>query len=179
MISHFDIVDSVNRSKSETFNYPVSRTFTDSDGNILEWKFHKLDQNEIERIVIESKDPITEKENLFIACCAFPDLNDKNLQNSHKVNTPNELLYKLVPISEDWSKALKTVQENVLGTSVYEIADKIKDELCNNCDVSIMVRANALSELKILPSQYDKLSLIDKAYVLGVSMYKAKLLKKE
>lgn len=180
MSSHFEIVDKINKATKETFKYPVSRTFKTDKGDIVEWHFRKLNQDEIERIAINCDNPISEKEQLFISCCEFPNLNDKRLQESYKVDNATDLLYKLIPVSEDWTKALKEVQDNVLGANVYELAETIKNEMCSNsCDISIMVRANALQELKILPSQYENLSLIDKAYILGVSMYKAKLLKKE
>ena len=80
--------------------------------------------------------------------------------------------------AKEFSKVLSEVQKRIkVINSYHEIADIIFEDLKNQkSDAEVVIRSYALTECHVLPSEFDKLSTLDKAYMAASSMYKSHLL---
>ena len=92
--------------------YAPTASLCDEDGKPLEWEFKQITskENELLRDSCTVDVPVTGKPNLYrpkmntnlymakliVASTVYPDLYDKELQDSYGVMTPEELLYALV-----------------------------------------------------------------------------------
>ncbi len=101
-----------NQEQRENVKYAVTETIKDGDGKAVEWELRHLTQDEVDEIrascTREVPDNIkkgsyrqkTDSNKLMCkmltASVVYPDLNNKELQDSYGVYTPEELLKKLV-----------------------------------------------------------------------------------
>lgn len=101
-----------NKVAKKNEHYAPTVTLTDENGKPLEWEFRPLTskENEALRDSCTTEVQVTGKPNLYrpklntsqyivkmiVASTVFPDLYDKELQDSYGVMTPEELLYALV-----------------------------------------------------------------------------------
>lgn len=92
--------------------YAPTSSLQDDGGNPLEWEFKQISskENEALRDSCTIEVPVTGKPNLFrprlktaeylakmiVASTVYPDLYDKELQDSYGVMTPEDLLYAMV-----------------------------------------------------------------------------------
>lgn len=97
--------------KKNTF-YPATKSLCDENGNPLQWEIRALNTRENDQIREDCmfEVPIKGKPNQFrlklntskyiakmiAACVVFPDLYDKDLQDSYGVNTPEDLIKEMV-----------------------------------------------------------------------------------
>jgi hypothetical protein len=99
-----------NKKVKENAKYPASSAFTDDEGKTLEWEIKPLTTAENENIREECVKQTRDKNgrikselntNLYIlkvicASVVFPNLNDKKLQDSYGVMSPEELILSMI-----------------------------------------------------------------------------------
>lgn len=111
-MSKFSAFMAQNRVKHENIKYRVSADFLDEEGKPAEWELRKLSAEENDQIQKQCivKVPVTGKPGQFTkeldetlytvkAICAavvFPDLNDKDLQDSYHVMGAENLIRKML-----------------------------------------------------------------------------------
>lgn len=111
-MSKFSRFMKANKVAKKNEHYAPTVTLTDENGKPLEWEFRPLTskENEALRDSCTTEVQVTGKPNLYrpklntsqyivkmiVASTVFPDLYDKELQDSYGVMTPEELLYALV-----------------------------------------------------------------------------------
>ena len=101
-----------NKAKKENGKYAPTKSLTDESGKPLEWEFKHISSKENEELrescTIEVQ--IKGKPNLFrpklnssqylsrmvVASTVYPDLYDKELQDSYGVLTPEELVFAMI-----------------------------------------------------------------------------------
>ena len=101
-----------NKAKKENGKYAPTKRLTDDSGKPLEWEFKHISSKENEELrescTIEVQ--IKGKPNLFrpklnssqylsrmvVASTVYPDLYDKELQDSYGVMTPEELVFAMI-----------------------------------------------------------------------------------
>ncbi len=111
-MSKFSRFMKANKEIKKNEKYAPTNTLTDENGNPLQWEFRHITSKENEELrdscTIEV--PVTGKPNMYkpkvktaeyiakmvVASTVYPDLYDKELQDSYGVMTPEELLYALV-----------------------------------------------------------------------------------
>ena len=172
MSVHHNIVREINFPRREQFEIKVQGF----DENFV---FQSLTENEINKCYA-TETVIDSNELLFIISCVVPDLKDKELQRNYKAENEVSLMYKLIPDSREFYRVLKEIKGHIQVKNNYiELGNRLYEELkSSHTDVEVSVRNYALSELKILPSKFDELSTLDKAYIVAVAEYKAYLLDK-
>jgi len=111
-MSKFSKFMKANKVEKANEKFAPTTSLTDENGKALEWEFKHITSKENEKIrdncTIEIQVP--GKPNLFrprvdttkylaqliVASTVYPDLYDKELQDSYDVKTPEDLLYALV-----------------------------------------------------------------------------------
>lgn len=111
-MSKFSRFMKANKIVKKNEKYAATSSLVDDDGKPLEWEFRPITSKENEAIrntcTIEVQ--VTGKPNLYrpkvntdqylakliVAATVFPDLYDKELQDSYGVMTPEELLYAMI-----------------------------------------------------------------------------------
>lgn len=143
------------------------------------FKFQQLTDEEI-RKCYDSKTIIDGNEKIIAMACVYPDLNDKELQDSYEVNNQVDLLYRMIPDSKDFERISSDVKRKVVpADNFYSYGNQIFGDLKKDKgDAEISIRMYAMNELNILPSQFDKLSELDRSYIVASSLFKAWQLKK-
>ena len=166
MSLHDRLMIKINNPIKSTYDIPVS-------GFNICFKFSDL--TEYEYNTCKCDDAIETNVNVMLASCVHPDLDDVELQESYGVDNPCDLLYKLIPNAKEFSKVLSEVQKQIKVINSYnEVADVIFEELKKSrSDAEVVIRSYALTECHVLPSEFDKLGTLDKAYIAASSMYKA------
>ena len=112
--------------RSNTF-YPATKTLLDEKGNPLMWEIKPLTTEETEKIRLECtrEVPVPGKKNLYrdkvnsnqyldkmmVAAIVFPDLYNKELQDSYDVLTPEDLLKKMIDDPSEYSDLMSYIQE--------------------------------------------------------------------
>lgn len=130
-----------NKKVRECGKYAPTDSLTDDNGNPLEWKFRPLTSKENEELrdscTIEV--PVTGKPNIFrpklntskylakmiVASTVYPDLYDKELQDSYEVMTPEDLLYALVDNAGEYQEFSVWMQKYQGFTKTLE--DKVEE----------------------------------------------------
>lgn len=126
-MSNFAKFMRANKIQKQNVMHPVSKYLLDDDGNPLLWELRPVTTRENERIqeqcMIEV--PVKGKPNMFrpkmdtaaykskLMCAAvvFPDLNDKDLQDSYGVMNPEDLLKEMVDDPSEYTDLLLFVQQ--------------------------------------------------------------------
>lgn len=111
-MSKFSRFMKANKKAKENGKFAPTDSLTDESGKPLEWEFRPLTSKENEELrdSCTTEVQVTGKPNLFrpklntsqylakmiVAATVYPDLYDKELQDSYGVMTPEDLLYALV-----------------------------------------------------------------------------------
>lgn len=111
-MSKFSLFMKANKAKKENGKYAPTKSLTDESGKPLEWEFKHISSKENEELrescTIEVQ--IKGKPNLFrpklnssqylsrmvVASTVYPDLYDKEQQDSYGVLTPEELVFAMI-----------------------------------------------------------------------------------
>ncbi len=119
-MSNFKKFMKANKIPKENGKYAPTESLVDENGKPLEWEFRHITSKENEDIrefcTIEV--PVTGKPNMFrpklnspkylvetiVKSTVFPDLFDKELQDSYGVMTPEELVYAMVDDAGEYQK---------------------------------------------------------------------------
>ena len=116
--------------------HAVTETLCDESGKPLEWEFKHISSKDNENI-LESCTydvQVTGKQNLYrqkvntakysvkmvVASVAFPDLYDKDLQDSYGVTTPEDLVYAMVDDPGEYQALVAYVQKFQGFTKSFE-----------------------------------------------------------
>lgn len=126
--------------RTNTF-YAATKSLCDDKGNPLEWEIKALTTKESEDIRIECTIdvPVTGKPGMYrpkvdskayvarliAACVVFPDLYNKELQDSYGVTTPDDLLKEMIDDPSEYNDFAEFVQ-NYNGFN-ETINDKVEE----------------------------------------------------
>lgn len=115
--------------------YEATKKILDDKGKPEKWKFKKLPLQAYETLresFIRDKKVGSGKNtryisdlntkdfnaNLIVKCCVYPDLNDKELQDSYGVMSATELLYAIIDDVGEYTDLIAFIQE-LHGIKVY------------------------------------------------------------
>ena len=124
--------------------YAATKSLCDDKGNPLEWELKALTTNESEdiRIACTTEVQVTGKygtyrpkldtkmfmAKMIAACVVFPDLNNKELQDSYGVMTPEDLLKEMIDNPSEYNAFAEFVQNyNGLGESLEDKVEEAKN----------------------------------------------------
>lgn len=132
-----------NALKSKNMEFVASKRFLDDDGNPAKWELRCIspEEDEIIRRECTKRVPIPGKKGQYIPemdanaymgqlaakCTVFPDLNDKELQDSYHVMSADALL-KAMLIPGEYANYLNKAQEvNGFDISMEELVEEAKN----------------------------------------------------
>lgn len=118
---------SQNKIKRENKKYAATRSICDAGGNPVEWEIRPLTSEEVERMRNDytREVQVTGKpgqyrpkvdvngltKQMIVDSVVFPDLYNEELQDSYGVNTPQELLVKIVDNPGEYTDFTQFIQE--------------------------------------------------------------------
>lgn len=134
---------SQNAVKEENVKYVASKRFLDADGNPMEWEIKSITSKEDEALrksctrkvqvpgkrgqYTQETDYSTYVGKLAATCTVFPNLHDKELQDSYGVMGDDTLLKTMLKPGE-YADYLNKVQEtNGFEASMEELVDEAKN----------------------------------------------------
>lgn len=136
-MSKFSRFMKANKVTKENEKYAPTASLVDEQGKPLEWEFKHITSKENEdlRDSCTMEVQVTGKPNLFrprlnstqylikliVASTAFPDLYDKELQDSYGVMTPEDLVYAMVDDAGEYQRLSVWLQK-------FQGFDKSMDE---------------------------------------------------
>lgn len=139
-MSKFSRFMKANKIVKPNERYAPTTSLQDENGKPLEWEFKQISskENEALRDACTIEVPIKGKPNLFrpkvktdeylakmiVAATVYPDLYDKELQDSYGVMTPEDLLYALVDNAGEYQN-LQSWMQNYQGFKTLD--DKVKE----------------------------------------------------
>lgn len=108
------------KKKREIIEYVASNDFIDSNGKVIPWKIKPIKTKEATKIRADCTKIDTKSQNVDInaekfnlelatACTIFPDLNDKELQDSYDVMGADNLLLELLDHDGDYQRYCQKV----------------------------------------------------------------------
>lgn len=134
-----------NKKKNENKKVAVSKNFVDENGNAVEWEFAAISPERDEELKSQSTkralitqgkrkgqyntdfDHFKYQRLLTVESIVYPNLNDKELQDSYGVFGADELLSKMLTIGEV-AEAAKAAQEvNGYDTELDELVEEVKN----------------------------------------------------
>lgn len=128
-MSKFEAFLKQNKKQDETVKFAASRSFLDADGNPLEWELRPLKSKEAANIrkltnKMGKGGKMTVDNDTFNRMAAakatvFPDLNDKELQDSYGVMCAEDLIVEMLDKDGEFQEYVKRVME----ISGYNISD--------------------------------------------------------
>ncbi len=132
---------SQNKIKQENIKFVASNNFIDENKNPIEWEIRAISQNEADelrksctkRVKIAGKGYINETDtDLYMskvaaACTVFPDLKNKELQDSYKVMGDDQLLKAMLSLGEYTTYIQKISDINGFDISLDEAVDEAKN----------------------------------------------------
>lgn len=142
-MSNFSKFMKANKIKKENVMHPVTKSLCDEKGNPLMWEIRPITTKENENIrescTIEV--PMKGKPNAYrpkvdmgkyqakLMCAAIvnPDLNNKDLQDSYGVMTPEDLLMEMVNDPAEYSDLMMFVQKISGFKTLQEEVDEAKN----------------------------------------------------
>ncbi len=125
-----------NKVKRENKLLEVSEAFKDSQGNVIKWELRPITTQEDEEIREEAMDLSGEKPRLNVnkylalitaRSVVYPNLFDKDLQDSYGVKTPEMLLKAMVDVPGEYSALVEFVQKLNGFTSFREDKERAKN----------------------------------------------------
>lgn len=132
---------SQNKIKQENIKFVASNNFIDENKKPIEWEIRAISQNEADelrksctkRVKIAGKGYINETDtDLYMskvaaACTVFPDLKNKELQDSYKVMGDDQLLKAMLSLGEYTTYIQKISDINGFDISLDEAVDEAKN----------------------------------------------------
>lgn len=133
-----------NKKLKENVQYAVTKSLTDEKGQPLLWEIRPLTSKETNRLTDECtfQEQVPGKPNVFrnkinstkllqkmmIASVVFPNLNDKDLQDSYGVMTPEELITEMVDDPGEYNNFGKYLNElNGFNEGINEKVEEAKN----------------------------------------------------
>lgn len=132
-----------NKKTRENVFYPATKSLCDENGNPLMWELKAISTKENDRIresctmevpVKGKPNQYREKMNtstyinkMMCAAIVFPDLNNKDLQDSYGVMSAEDLLKELVDDAGEYSDLMEQVQKISGFTTLQEDVDYAKN----------------------------------------------------
>lgn len=143
-MSKFSRFMKANKTPKENGTYAATRSLCDENGEPLLWEFRHISTRESEAIrEAATKDvPVSGRPGVFrqkvdgakyardmiIKSVVFPDLYDRELQDSYGVKTPEELLFELVDDPGEYMELVAFVQRFLgFDVSFEEKVDEAKN----------------------------------------------------
>ena len=133
-----------NKKLKENVQYAVTKSLTDEKGQPLLWEIRPLSSKETNRLTDECtfQEQVPGKPNVFrnkinstkllqkmmVASVVFPNLNDKDLQDSYGVMTPEELITEMVDDPGEYNNFGKYLNElNGFNEGINEKVEEAKN----------------------------------------------------
>lgn len=133
-----------NKKLKENVQYAVTKSLTDEKGQPLLWEIRPLTSKETNRLTDECtfQEQVSGKPNVFrnkinstkllqkmmVASVVFPNLNDKDLQDSYGVMTPEELITEMVDDPGEYNNFGKYLNElNGFNEGINEKVEEAKN----------------------------------------------------
>lgn len=133
-----------NKKTRENVMYPATASLCGQNGDVLKWEIRPLTTEETEKLREEctTEVPITGKPGVYrpkvnsnlyvtkllVSCVVFPDLYNKELQDSYGVKTPEALLKQMIDNPAEYNAFAEYVQNySGLNESVSDKVDKAKN----------------------------------------------------
>ncbi len=133
-----------NKKLKENVQYAVTKSLTDEKGQPLLWEIRSLTSKETNRLTDECtfQEQVPGKPNVFrnkinstkllqkmmVASVVFPNLNDKDLQDSYGVMTPEELITEMVDDPGEYNNFGKYLNElNGFNEGINEKVEEAKN----------------------------------------------------
>ena len=142
-MSKFSKFMKANKIQKQNVMHPVTKSLTDENGEPLLWEIKPLTtkENESIRESCTIDVPVTGKPNMYrpktdmnkyqtkLICAAVvsPDLNDKELQDSYGVMTPEELIKEMVDNPAEYTDLMLFVQKLSGFKTLQEEVDEAKN----------------------------------------------------
>lgn len=142
-MSDFSAFFAENKIKHENLKYVASRDFVDKDGKPLEWEIRRLDSDEDEQIrkscmkqiKVQGRSGATRTEmdtqsyicKMTVASIVYPDLNNKQLQDSYKVMGAEQLLKKMLAPGEYADLTTKVTEHNGFDVTLSDLVEEAKN----------------------------------------------------
>lgn len=142
-MSNFSAFFAQNKIKSDNVKFAVSKNFVDSNGNPIEWELRVLGADEDESIRRDATrkvkvagrsgaytselDTNTYLTKMVAASVVYPNLNDKELQDSYKVMGAEQLLKAMLNAGEYIQLSGKVAEINGFDNTVEELAEEAKN----------------------------------------------------
>lgn len=133
-----------NKKLKENVQYAVTKSLTDEKGQPLLWEIRPLTSKETNRLTDECtfQEQVPGKPNVFrnkinstkllqkmmVASVVFPNLNNKDLQDSYGVMTPEELITEMVDDPGEYNNFGKYLNElNGFNEGINEKVEEAKN----------------------------------------------------
>lgn len=133
-----------NKKIKENVQYAVTKSLTDEKGQPLLWEIRPLTSKETNRLTDECtfQEQVPGKPNVFrnkinstkllqkmmVSSVVFPNLNDKDLQDSYGVMTPEELITEMVDDPGEYNNFGKYLNElNGFNEGINEKVEEAKN----------------------------------------------------
>lgn len=133
-----------NKKAKTNAHYAATKSLCDVDGKPLEWEIKALTTRESEdiRAACTTEVQVTGKPGMFrpkvdskmyvakliAACVVFPDLYDKDLQDSYGVKTPEDLLKEMVDDPTEYNAFAEFIQNfNGLDETLEDKVEEAKN----------------------------------------------------
>lgn len=127
-----------NKKGYGTMKIVASDAFVDGDGKPIEWEIRKLKSKELDSIRKECStvkkggeiDVDTRKLNSMIAsrCTVFPNLNDKELQDSYGVMGADSLITEMLDVAGDYNNYVSAIMHfSGLDKSYKDLTEEAKN----------------------------------------------------
>ncbi len=140
-MSRFSLFMKANKAEKKHEKYAPTSDLLDEFGNPLEWEFKPITSKENENLrdACTMEVQVTGKPNVYrpkldiskyiakiiVASTVYPDLYDKDLQDSYGVMTPEELLYAMVDNPGEFQDFSVWMQKFQGFTKVFD--DKVEE----------------------------------------------------
>lgn len=125
-MSNFEQFMKRNKIKVENIKYPATASLRDEKGNPLMWELRNVTTKERNRLVEECTKYIglengeTEQKldnekflcKLAAAAVVYPNLRDKELQDSYGVLTPEDLVLEMLDDYDEFDKLIRTIKNH-------------------------------------------------------------------
>lgn len=135
-MSKFSLFMKANKAAKKNEKYAPTASLADGNGNPLEWEFKHITSKENEELrdSCTKEIQVTGKPNLFrpklnaaqylvkmiVASTVYPDLYDKELQDSYGVMTPEDLVYAMIDDVGEYQNLSTWIQEFQGFTKTFE-----------------------------------------------------------
>ncbi|MEC1180350.1 hypothetical protein P9B03_17790 [Metasolibacillus meyeri] len=134
-----------NKKKQDNIKQPISKNFMDEAGQVIEWEFAPISperdtelkaQCTKRTLITQGKrkgqyntdfDHFTYQRLLTVESIVFPNLHDRDLQDSYGVYGADELLSKMLTIGEMADAAAAAQTANGYEVNVEDLVEEVKN----------------------------------------------------